>query len=87
MWGPHDFLPIEDAIKVYEAAGGLRRDPRDLAWYRIFSEVKFAVISLTAARSFIDRRTDNLRMAGRASMVDECLLQAHHWIIDFEGSQ
>jgi len=22
MWGPHDFLPIEDAIKVYEAAGG-----------------------------------------------------------------
>lgn len=87
MWGPQDFLSIEEAVKVYEVAGGRKRDPRDLAWYRIFSEAKFAVISLTAARSFIDGRTGNLRMSDRASMVNGCLRLAHQWIAEQEAAR
>lgn len=87
LWGPHDHLPITDALKVYEQAGGERRDPRHLAWHRIFAEAKFAVISLTAARSFIDGHSNNLRMSGRASMVNACLQQAHEWIVEQEAAR
>ena len=44
-------------------------DPDRLRWYQLFSEVKHSVISLTAARSFHERRTPNLRLADRAATV------------------
>ena len=87
LWGPHKFLPIEDAIAIYEQAGGCKVDPRRLAWYRIFSEAKFAVISLTAAHSFLHGKTSNLRMSGRASKVNECLRMAFEWIEEQETAK
>ena len=80
MWSPEAFLPLQEALPLYEKAAGHAVDPRRLAWYRIFSEAKFAVISLTAARSFMDGATDNLRLAGRASKVSDCLRLALQWM-------
>ena len=69
LWSPAGSLPFEDFLAVYAEAAGRPVDPDRLRWYELFSEVKHSVISLTAARSFHDGRTPNLRMADRATTV------------------
>lgn len=76
LWSPEAFLPLADALAVYEAAGGAPPERSRLQWYRVFAEARLAVISLTAVRRFADGRTRNLRHGGRRSMVNECLLDA-----------
>ena len=87
LWSPEQFLAWEEAVSLYEAATGSAVDRRRLAWWRIFSEAKFAVISLTAARNYMEGRTDNLRLAGRASKVPECLRLSLQWIGELEDAK
>lgn len=80
MWSPEAFLPLEDFVAAYEQASHMPVDRGRLAWYRIYSEARLAVISLTAARMYFDGRTQNLRHAARTSMVGACLRAALTWI-------
>jgi aminoglycoside phosphotransferase (APT) family kinase protein len=65
LWGPQRVLPFDEFVARWSACSGLAAEPRRLLWYRMFNEVKHAVISLTAGRAFHERRTDNLRLADR----------------------
>ena len=41
-------------------------------------------ISLTAARNYMEGRSDNLRLAGRMSKVPQCLRRSLKWIDELE---
>ncbi|MCW3010315.1 MAG: putative aminoglycoside phosphotransferase, partial [Solirubrobacterales bacterium] len=69
FWSPARFVPLEDFVDAYAAAGGPRPRPAHLRYYRVFTEAKFATISLRAARAFHEGRTTNLRLADRAATV------------------
>jgi aminoglycoside phosphotransferase (APT) family kinase protein len=47
-------LPKQDAIRIWEAASGLRADPTVLRWWELFSCVKGQAIWLSAAREYHD---------------------------------
>lgn len=86
LWSPKAFLPLDDAIAIYEVAANCKVRPTDLLYYRIFSEAKFAVISLTAARNYRDGRTEKLRLAGRMFTVPECLELCLQWMDQWEAT-
>jgi aminoglycoside phosphotransferase (APT) family kinase protein len=86
LWSPQAFLPLDAAVAVYATAAGSAVAPKDLLYYRIFSEAKFATISLTAASNFADGRTDNLRFAGRMYSVADCLGLCLDWIDEWEAT-
>ena len=69
LWSPARSLSFDEFLAAYGEAAGRPVDPGHLRWYQLFSEVKHSVISLTAARSFHEGRTPNLRMADRAATV------------------
>jgi aminoglycoside phosphotransferase (APT) family kinase protein len=69
LWSPARSLPFEEFLAAYGEAAGRPVDAEHLRWYQLFSEVKHSVISLTAARSFHEGRTPNLRMADRSATV------------------
>jgi len=80
LWSPERFIGIDDFVRAYEAFGGPPVNPQSLRFYRIFSEVKFATISLKAARAFADGTTTNLRLADRAATVTASLTRCLEWI-------
>lgn len=86
LWSPEPFLPLQRCAELYAQASGHPVEPRRLAYYRIFSEMKFVVISLSAARVFMDGQTDNLRLAGRAGAVRDCVLRSLRWIDELEAA-
>ncbi|MGB5760341.1 MAG: phosphotransferase family protein [Acidimicrobiales bacterium] len=69
LWSPRHSLSFEDFLAAYTDESGSTVDRDSLRWYQAFSEVKHAIISLTAARSFDDRLTRNIRHADRAETV------------------
>lgn len=69
IWSPARVLPEDEFLARYEQASGVAVDRGVLRWYQMFNEVKHVVISLTAARSFHDRRSTNLRFADRNTTV------------------
>jgi len=75
LWSPQGQLPFEEFVAAYERQIGVSLSDFGLRYYRLFSEVKHAVISLTGARAFASGRTRNLRLADRLTWVPECLLQ------------
>ena len=80
LWTPEIHLPIDDFVARYHAAGGPTIRPENLLFYRLFGEIKHAVISLTAARSFADGRTNNLRLADRMTLALPCIKQFLDWL-------
>jgi aminoglycoside phosphotransferase (APT) family kinase protein len=80
LWTPEMHLPLETFVARYEAAGGPPVKPETLLFYRLFGEIKHAVISLTAARSFADGRTNNLRLADRMTLALPCIRQFLDWL-------
>jgi aminoglycoside phosphotransferase (APT) family kinase protein len=68
-WTPEAHLSFDEFLAAYADAGGRAVDRRRLRFWRMFSEFKHSVISLTGARSFADGRTRNLRLANRAATV------------------
>lgn len=80
LWSPERFLSIDRFVERYSARAGAHIPRRNIAFYRIFSELKFAAISLTAAASFAHGKTDNLRHADRAAKVPETVRLCFQWI-------
>ncbi len=60
LWGHFDpdrvagLIPRAEAIAIWQAASGLRCDPRALAWWELFNAVKGLVIWMSAAKAFRD---------------------------------
>lgn len=80
FWSPERFVPLAEFIAAYESAVGARVETQRLLWHRVFCEVKFATISLQAARSVIDGRSTNLRLIDRARSVAPAVAQSLDWI-------
>ncbi len=80
LWSPAKFLPIEEFVSIHARHAGFALSARNIAFYRIFSEAKFAAISLAAAHAFASGGTANLRHIDRAAKVPECLRLALDWI-------
>ena len=80
LWTPEMHVPIEEFVERYHIAGGPAIRPENLLFYRLFGEIKHAVISLTAARSFADGRTRNVRMADRMTLALPCIKQFLDWL-------
>ncbi|MBA3742806.1 phosphotransferase family protein [Sporichthya sp.] len=80
LWSPVRFCSIEDFVAAYADAGGAAIPADSLRWHRVFSEVKFAAISLAAARSLVDGTSTNLRLADRARTVVPAVNLCLSWI-------
>jgi aminoglycoside phosphotransferase (APT) family kinase protein len=80
LWTPEMHVPIDEFVQHYMASGGIAVKPETLLFYRLFSEIKHAVISLTAAKSFADGRTRNLRLADRMTLALPCVKQFYDWL-------
>jgi aminoglycoside phosphotransferase (APT) family kinase protein len=80
FWSPERFVPLPEFVGTYEAAAGVTVASKRLLWHRVFCEVKFATISLQAARSVVDGRSRNLRLIDRARTVAPALAQSLDWI-------
>ncbi len=80
LWTPERHLKLAEFVTRYEEKSGIRVDADTLLFYRLFGEIKHAVISLTAARSFADGRTRNLKLADRMTLVPACLRQFLQWL-------
>jgi aminoglycoside phosphotransferase (APT) family kinase protein len=80
LWSPERFVPLPEFLDAYYAAGGALISEFSLLWYRVFCEVKFATISLQAARSVIDGTSTNLRLADRARTVIPAIDLCLSWI-------
>ena len=80
FWSPERLLPLEQFVARYERSGGPAVDSAHLRFYRIFTEVKFATISLRASRAFARGTTRNLRLADRAATVTDSLRPCLAWI-------
>ncbi len=76
LWSPERFMSLEE----FAGAHGLGIPRRNILYYRIFSEVKFAVISVSAAASFARGDTANLRHIDRAAKIPECVRLCFDWI-------
>lgn len=80
LWTPEMHVPIAEFVRHYTASGGVDVRPGTLLFYRLFSEIKHAVISLTAAKSFADGRTRNLRLADRMTLATPCMKNFYDWL-------
>jgi aminoglycoside phosphotransferase (APT) family kinase protein len=80
LWSPERFVPLTEFVAAYEAAGGAHVETERLLWHRVFCEVKFATISLAAARSVVDGHSHNLRLIDRARTVAPALARCLDWI-------
>jgi aminoglycoside phosphotransferase (APT) family kinase protein len=76
LWSPERFLPIDEFLALYNDRTRYPVGVERLHYYRVFSELKFASISLRGARAFHDGVSSNLRLADRAAMVTECARRA-----------
>lgn len=75
LWSPSEFLEFDAFVAAYEAAARCRLSRFVLHYYRLFTEVKHAVISLTGAHAFASGRTPHLRLADRMTWVPECMVE------------
>lgn len=79
MWSPEKNLPLDDFLDVYDEHATVPADRAAVDYWRVFCEVKFATISLRAARAFHEGWSTNLRLADRAAMVTGSVRQALEW--------
>jgi aminoglycoside phosphotransferase (APT) family kinase protein len=80
LWSPVRFVSLDEFVGAYVAAGGAPIDAESLVWHRVFCEVKFAAISLAAARSVVDGTSTNLRLIDRARTVIPAVDLCLSWI-------
>jgi aminoglycoside phosphotransferase (APT) family kinase protein len=80
LWSPERFVPLDEFVAAYTAAGGADIDADALRWHRVFCEAKFATISLLAARSVVDGASRNLRLIDRAATVLPAVRRCLDWI-------
>ena len=87
MWTPEPFMPLEEFLARYTELSGIQVRPETLLYYRLFNELKHAMIALTGARAFADGRTRNLRMADRVTAITRYMLQFMDWLPDLESGK
>lgn len=80
LWSPERFVPLEKFVEIYSVHAGWNVPWESVVFYRVFSELKFASISLTAAKAFASGNTLNLRHADRAATVAPCLKRCLEWV-------
>jgi aminoglycoside phosphotransferase (APT) family kinase protein len=80
LWSLEKFVPVGDFLARYGELTATAVAPDHLLYWRLFNEVKHAIISLTAARSFNDGRTRNIRHADRATTVTTYLSRFMEWL-------
>jgi aminoglycoside phosphotransferase (APT) family kinase protein len=80
LWSLEKFLPVGDFLRRYSDLTGTTVAPAHFLYWRLFNEVKHSIISLTAARSFNDGRTRNIRHADRATTVTTYLSRFMEWL-------
>ncbi|MBY0511161.1 MAG: phosphotransferase family protein [Rhodospirillaceae bacterium] len=69
LWSPARHMTLEDFAARYTQHSGIPAPAANLRFYRLFSEIKHAVISLNAARAFADGKANSLRMSDRMTML------------------
>lgn len=84
LWSPERFVRFENFVTIYERHAGCAVPRQAALFYRVFSELKFVAISLTAANAFFSGRTGNLRHADRAATVGPCLKLCLDLIEEYE---
>jgi aminoglycoside phosphotransferase (APT) family kinase protein len=80
LWSPEKFLSLDEFLTIHAEQAGFVIPRRSIIYYRIFSEAKFAAISVAAAHHFATGGTSNLRHIDRAAKIPECLRLALGWI-------
>lgn len=80
LWSLEKFLPLDAFLQHYGNAIGSPVDADHFSFWRLFGELKHSIISLTAARSFADGRTRNIRHADRATTVTTYLARFMEWL-------
>jgi len=80
FWSPQRFVSLREFVERYQHLVRWDVPWASVLYYRIFSELKFATISLTAAKAFSSGSTRNLRHADRAATVAPCLHRCLEWI-------
>lgn len=80
LWSPEKFLALDEFLAIHAEHAGFAIPRRSVVYYRIFSEAKFAAISVAAAHHFATGGTSNLRHIDRAAKIPECLRLALGWI-------
>jgi aminoglycoside phosphotransferase (APT) family kinase protein len=73
LWSPARFMLLGEFLSVYSGRHGFDPGMKNVIYYRIFSEMKFAVISITASKAVSSGKTLNMRHVDRASKVPKCL--------------
>jgi len=81
-WTPEQVLSFDDFLARYEQRACVGFSDRDVRYFRVFSEAKFATISLAASFAFHERGAANLRLADRAALVPESLTECLRWMTD-----
>lgn len=80
LWSPERHLALSDFAAIYTQHSGIPVPAESLRFYRLFSEIKHAVISLNAVRAFVDGRATSLRMSDRMIMLPGLLKQFQEWV-------
>jgi len=80
LWSPEKFMPIEEFVRVYRERAGFDIGMENLRFYQVFSEMKFAALSLTASHSALSGQSDNLRHLDRAAKVAASLARCFELI-------
>ena len=80
LWSLEKFVPVAEFLTRYCERSGTAVTPDHFLFWRLFNEVKHSIISLTAARSFNDGRTRNIRHADRATTVTTYLSRFMEWL-------
>lgn len=80
FWSPQRFVGLREFVARYQQLVDWQVPWSSVLYYRIFSELKFATISLTAAKAFASGSSSNLRHADRAATVAPCLHRCQEWI-------
>jgi aminoglycoside phosphotransferase (APT) family kinase protein len=80
LWSPARHMPLEDFAALYTKHSGIPAPAENLRFYRLFSEIKHAVISLNAARAFADGKATSLRMSDRMTMLPGLLKNFQDWV-------
>jgi len=88
LWSPAAFVTLEAFLARYNRRARMPLDPARVLYFRVFAEVKFAILSVIAAASVAHGRSRNLRHIDRAAKVAPALRQAfalidsHAWSAD-----
>jgi aminoglycoside phosphotransferase (APT) family kinase protein len=65
----------EPFLAAYETAGGVRPDAGAVHWWEVFGNLKWAVICILQARTFLDDQRGNVELASLGRRVAEMELE------------